>query len=133
MFDYMCAFLFRSGFAHADNVITKRCSKTITWLLLPRFQGNKPHSPEPSGTFRNLPPEPTPTPHTGTLPNLATPEPSGTFWNLPPEPAPATRTGTHQSLSGLKTPLAFAVGEKINSCVIPNSLDYFLLAGRWFM
>ena len=98
------------------------------------------HTPEPSGTFRNLPPEPTPahagtmrklhqhsgtfqnlppepTPaHTGTLRNLPepshTPEPSGTFRNLPPEPAPATRTGTHRSLSGLKTPLAYAVGEK---------------------
>ena len=99
------------------------------------------HTPEPSGTFRNLPPEPTPahagtmrklhqhsgtfqnlppepTPaHTGTLRNLPepshTPEPSGTFRNLPPEPAPATRTGTHRSLSGLKTPLAYAVGEKV--------------------
>ena len=57
------------------------------------------HTPEPSGTFRNLPPEPTPA-HTGTL------------RNLPSEPAPATRTGTHRSLSGLKTPLAYAVGEK---------------------
>ena len=57
--------------------------------------------PEPSGTFRNPPPEPTL-------------EPSGTCRNLPPEPAPApaTRTGTHRSLSGLKTPLAYAVGEK---------------------
>ena len=72
------------------------------------------HTPEPSGTFRNLhqhTPElsgtclwnPTPA-HTGTF---------GTFLrNLPPEPAPATRTGTHRSLSGLKTPLAYAVGEK---------------------
>ena len=74
-------------------------------------------TPEPSGTFRNLPPEPTPA-HTGTFRNLPrnlhqrTLEPSGTFWNLPPEPAPATRTGTHRSLSGLKTPLAYAVGEK---------------------
>ena len=172
----MGAFLFRSGFAHADNVITKRCSKTITWLLLSRLQGNKPHSRELSGTFRklhpeptpahtgtlrNLPPEPTPAhtgtlrnlppePHTETLRNLPEPasgtytrgtfrnlppeptpshtgtpsgtcfrnlhqhslEPSGTFWNLPPEPASATRTGTHRSWSGLKTPLAYAVGEK---------------------
>ena len=67
------------------------------------------NSPEPSGTFRKLPPEPTPA-HTGTLRNL--PEPSGTFRNLPPEPAPQTRTGIHRSLSGLKTPLAYAVGEK---------------------
>ena len=144
--------------------------QSITWLLLSRLQGNKPHrnspepsepclrnlhqhapelfgtlrrnlpnpasgtytntrrnSSEPSGTFRNLPPELTilhqnspepyrnlfsePTPaDAGTLRN--SPEPSGTFRNLPPEPAPATRTGTHRSLSGLKTPLACAVGEK---------------------
>ena len=83
------------------------------------------HTPEPTpahtGTLRNLP-EPAsgtyytsthrkPTPaHTGTLRNL--PELSGTFRNLPPEPAPQTRTGIHRSLSGLKTPLAYAVGEK---------------------
>ena len=94
---------------------------------------------QPFGTFGNLPPEPTPA-YTGTLQNLPelasgtytilhrnspepsgtclrnlhqhTPELSGTFQNLPPEPAPATRTGTHRSLSGLKTPLAYAVGEK---------------------
>ena len=84
MFDYMGAFLFRSGFANADNVITKRCSKTITWLLLSRLQYNKPHSPEPSGTFRKLHPQPTP---------AHTPEPSGTFRNLSPEPTPA-QTGT---------------------------------------
>ena len=98
------------------------------------------NTPELCGTFRNLPPEPTPA-HTGTLRNLRNlppeptpahtgtlrnlPEPaSGTytsthwnlpeFQNLPPEPAPATRTGTHRSLSGLKTPLAYAVGEKRN-------------------
>ena len=97
------------------------------------------NSPEPSGTFRNLPPEPTPA-HAGTLRNLLepasrtytskrrnspelsgtlrnlppepTPAHTGTLRNLPPEPAPATRTGTHRSLSGLKTPLAYAVGEK---------------------
>ena len=213
MFDYMGAFLFRSGFAHADNAITKRCSKTITWLFLSRLQGNKPllNLPKPcnsppaqTGTLRNLrnlPPEPTPAhigilwnlpepasgtyttthrnfpepsgtclqnlhqhtpepPASGTytstrrnpaattsalrnLPELAsgtytsthrnppepsgtflqnlhqhTPEPSGTFRNLPPEPAPATRTGTHRSLSGLKTPLAYAVGEKNMSQIL---------------
>ena len=48
MFDYMGAFLFRNGFAHVDNVN---------------------NSPEPSGTFRKLPPEPTPA-HTGTLRNV---------------------------------------------------------------
>ena len=97
----------------------------------------QPSEPTPAhtGTLRNLPPEPTPA-HAGTLRNLPepasgnytstpepsgtclrnlhqhTPEPCGTFRNLPPEPAPATRTGTHRSLSGLKTPLAYAVGEK---------------------
>ena len=221
IFDCMGVFL-RSGFAHVDNVIPMiPMIKAITWLLLSRLQGNKPHrnfpepsepfllnlrqhtpepseifqnlpelasgtytvlhrnSPEPSGTclgnlhhftkelsgtFRNPPPEPTPA-HSGTLRNLPepsgtclgnlhrftmfytgtlrnlpepasgtytilqrnypepsgtclrnihqhTPELSGTFRNLPPEPAPATRTGTHRSLSGLKTPLAYAVGEK---------------------
>ena len=115
----MGAFLFRSGFAHADNIITKRCSKTITWLFLSRLQGNKPHSPEPSGTFRKLYPEPTPA-HTGILWNLPepasgtyttthrdftclrnlhqhTPEPSGTFRSLPPEPTPA-HAGTLRKL-----------------------------------
>ena len=144
----------RSGFAHVDNVIP--VIKAITWLLLSRLQGNKPHrnspetsepyllnlrqhTPEPSEIFRNLPGLATPF-YTGTLRNLPepasgtytilqrnspepsgtclrnlhqhTPELSGTFRNLPPEPAPATRTGTHRSLSGLKTPLAYAVGEK---------------------
>ena len=82
--------------------------------------------PEPSGRFRNLPLEPTPLPGTlrhsaelsGTLRNLPLEPPpahTGTlrnFRNLSLEPAPATRTGTHRSLSGLKTPLAYAVGEK---------------------
>ena len=57
-----------------------------------------PEPSEPSGIFWKPPPEPTPA-HAGTL------------RNLPPELAPATRTGTHRSLSGLKTPLAYAVGE----------------------
>ena len=109
-------------------------------------------TPELSGTFRTLPPEPTPT-RAGTFQNPLKPsetfrnQPFGTFRNLPPgnlpelasgsytilhrnspeptprhartlrnllpELAPATRTGTHQSLSGLKTPLAYAVGEKL--------------------
>ena len=87
--------------------------KTITWLLLSRLQGNKPHQNSPR-TFRTLPPEPIPS---GTcLQNLRqhapelsgtclgnlhqhTPEHSGTFRNLPPEPTPA-HTGTHRSLSG---------------------------------
>ena len=67
-----------------------------------RLRNLHQHTPELSGTFRNP------------LRNLQqhTTEPSGTFRNLPPEPAPATRTGTHRSLSGLKTPLAYAVGEQ---------------------
>ena len=90
------------------------------------------NSPEPSGTFRDLP-EPTfrnlpqltswtyasihwnpPKSSRTCLRNLHqhVPELSGTLRNLPPEPAPATRTGIHRSLSGLKTPLAYAVGEK---------------------
>ena len=90
------------------------------------------HTPELSTTVWNLPPKPTPSPGTlrhplehtrelsGTFPNLP-PEPSGTFLrNLPPEPAPATRTGTHRSLSGLKTPLAYAVGENYPN---PKSLS----------
>ena len=237
IFDCMGVFL-RSGFAHVDNVIPMiPMIKAITWLLLSRLQGNKPHrnfpepsepfllnlrqhtpepseifqnlpelasgtytvlhrnSPEPSGTclgnlhhftkelsgtFRNPPPEPTPA-HSGTLRNLPepsgtclgnlhrftmfytgtlrnlpepasgtytilqrnypepsgtclrnihqhTPELSGTFRNLPPEPAPATRTGTHRSLSGLKTPLAYAVGEKqkkLGSYVLFHFVELF--------
>ena len=79
-------------FAHADNVITKRCSKTITWLFLSRLQGDKPllNLPKPwnsppaqTGTLRNLrnlPPEPTPA-HIGIL---------------LPEPASGTYTTTHR-------------------------------------
>ena len=66
------------------------------------------HTPEPCGNYTS-----TPEPSGTCLRNLHqhTPEPCGTFQNLP-EPAPATRTGTHRSLSGLKTPLAYADGEK---------------------
>ena len=79
-------------------------------------------TPRPSKTFRNLPLEPTPA-HT---------EPSGTFRNLPPEPAPATRTGTHRSLSGLKTPLAYAVGKKgagnaQNAWKLNNAMHLYML------
>ena len=66
------AFL-RSCYAHVDNVIP--VVKTITWLLLSRLQGNKPHrnfpepcepclrnlhqhAPELFGTLRNLPNSP---------------------------------------------------------------------------
>ena len=104
-----------NGFPYVDNVIP--VIKTITWLLLSRLEGNKPHrnSPEPSGTylralrtlgkpseiFRNLPelasgtytstrrnsPEPSGT----CLRNLRqhTPELPGTFRNPPPDPTPA--------------------------------------------
>ena len=116
IFDYMGAFL-HSSFAHVDNIIP--VIKTITWLLLSRLQGNKPHrnSPEPSEpclrnlhqhapelsrTLRNLPrlsgtnlSEPS-----GTyLLNLRqhTPEPSEIFRNLPPEPS-AFYTGTLRNL-----------------------------------
>ena len=74
-----------------DNII--RVIKTITWLLLSRLQGNKPHrsSPEPSelasdptpilaGTLRN-PPELS-EPYLWNLHQHA-PELSGTFQNLP--------------------------------------------------
>ena len=68
-----------------------------TYLL--NLRQHTPELPKSSGTcLRNLPPEPTPAY-------------AGTLRNLPPEPAPATRTGTHRSLSGLKTPLVYAVGE----------------------
>ena len=94
IFDYMGAFLCNS-FVHVHNVIP--VIKTITWLLLSRLQGNKPHrnSPEPSepclrnlhqhalelfGTLRNLP-----NPASGTYTNTRrnSPEPSGTFRDLP--------------------------------------------------
>ena len=74
-------------------------TKGAVWIQ--NTQGAIPKKPEPSETFRNLPPKPTPA-HTGTL---------GTFRNLPPEPAPATRTGTHQLIMA-EDPLACAVGEK---------------------
>ena len=85
IFDYMGAFL-RNSFAYVDNVI-----------------------PVMIGTFRNLPPEPTPTyaiiqrnpPKTSRtcLRNLHhfTPQLSGTFRNLPLEPTPFY-TGTLRNL-----------------------------------
>ena len=97
--------------------------------------------PEPSsGTFlRNLPPEPSsgtflrnlpPEPSSGTFLRNLPPEPSsGTFLrNLPPEPALQTRSGTHRSLSGLKTPLAYAVGEKNKYFLfLINIIDYYII------
>ena len=100
-----------------------------------KYTSTRRNSPELSRTLCNFgtlwnvsgtlwSPQPTPAP-TGTRRNL--PEPSSTFRNLPPEPAPATRTGTHRSLSGLKTPLAYAVGEKDDAKCLPltdsNMLD----------
>ena len=83
----------------------KATNHTRTLLNLPK-QWN---SPEPSGTFRKLPPEPTPA-YTGTLRNLPeiasrtyTLEPSGTFWKLLPEPTPAY-TGTLRNLLPEPTP-----------------------------
>ena len=75
--------------------------QSITWLLLSRLQGNKPHrnSPEPSepclrnlhqhapelfGTLRRNLPNPASGTYTNTRRNSS--EPSGTFRNLPPEP-----------------------------------------------
>ena len=89
--------------------------KTITWLLLSRLQGNKPHrnSPEPSeplppilhqhspelfGTLRNFP-----NPAFGTYTNTRrnSPEPSRTFQDLP-EPTfrnlPEPTSGTYASI-----------------------------------
>ena len=93
----------RSGFAHVDNVITKRCSKqshgcscqgckatnhTGTLRNLPNpasrtYTSTRRNSPEPSGNcLRNL--------------HQHTPEPSEIFRNLPPELTPA-HTGTVRS------------------------------------
>ena len=78
-------------FEHScEEFLEVSCTVESGWSLR-RFASRKKFTPEPTPA------------HT---------EPSGTFRNLPPEPAPATRTGTHRRLSGLKTPLAYAVGEK---------------------
>ena len=115
IFDCM-GVLLPSGCAHVDNVIP--VIKAITWLLLSRLQGNKPHrnfpepsepyllnlcqhTPEPSEIFRNLPElasgtytilhRNSPEPSGTRLRNLHqhTPELSGTFRNPPPEPTPS--------------------------------------------
>ena len=107
----------------------------------PARAGTLRNLPQPSRTFRNLPELasgtyasthrnlPSPEPSGTCLWNLHqhTPEPSGTFPNLSPEPAPATRSGTHRSLSGLKTPVAYAVGEIFRSCsmIIYDPLIHF--------
>ena len=115
IFDNMGAFLCNS-FVHVHNVIP--VIKTITWLLLSRLQGNKPHrnSPEPSepclrnlhqhalelfGTLWNLP-----NPASGTYTNTRrnSPQPSTTFRDLPeptfrnlPELTPWTCASTHRN------------------------------------
>ena len=79
----------------------KATNHTGTLLNLPKHW----NSPEPSGTFRKLPPEPTQA-HTGTLRNLPpepTPAHTGTLRNLPPEPTPA-HAGTLQNLPPEPTP-----------------------------
>ena len=111
---------------------THRNSPELSGTFQAYLLNLRQHTPEPSEIFRNLPELASPEPSGTCLRNLHqhTPEPSGTFGtrlrnlhqhtpelsgtfrNLPPEPAPATRTGTHRSLSGLKTPVAYAVGEK---------------------
>ena len=131
IFDYMGAFL-RNSFAHVDNAIP--VIKTITWpeptvlrqhapeligtlwnLANPAsgtYTNTRRNSPEPSGTFRDLPeptfrnlPEPTswtyasihwnPPKSSGLPPEPThhfTPGLSGTFRNLPPEPTPLSGT-----------------------------------------
>ena len=156
----MGAFFLRSGSAHVDNIITKRCSKqshgcpwqgckatnhSVTLRNLPNpasstytpvHTATLPNLPEPaSGTynrthwnwtcFRNLPPEPTPA-HAGTLRNLPNPASSthtpvhtATLRNLPepaseptpahagtlrnlPEPASGTYTSAHRNWTCLR-------------------------------
>ena len=107
----------RSGFAHVDNVITKRCSKqshgcpwqgcnatnhTVTLRNLPNLASRTlpahtrtlRNPPEPSGSCLRNPHQHTPE-LSGTFRNLPTPaEISGTFRN-PPEPS-GTYTSTHR-------------------------------------
>ena len=125
MFDCMGAILFVQWFCHVDNVITKRCSKQSHGCSCQGCKATDHTGPELSGTFRTLPPQPTPA-RTGTLRNPPEPsgtyprnlhqytstplnplepsetlrnlpEPTGTFRNLPPEPTPA-HTGTLRNL-----------------------------------
>ena len=100
-----------------EKVITKRCSNNHMAApdKVARQQTTQCNSPEPSepclrylhhfttpqlsGIFRNLPPEPAIIAHTGTLQNLPeTPELSVTFRNLPPETTPSgTYTSTRRN------------------------------------
>ena len=85
-------FLLRNGFAYVDNVIQNNHTAAPV----------KVAAPELSGTFRTLPPEPTPA-RAGTLQNL--PQTSRTFRNLP-NPASGTYTSTHRNPPGLPEPLS---------------------------
>ena len=121
--------------ASVQNDHTAAPVKVAAPELLEPSEPSEPPEPTPAraGTLGNLPPEPTPA-RAGTCRNppepasgtcfetyTSTPARAGTFRNLPPEPAPATRAGTHRSLSGLKTPLAYAVGQKIRADIPPWS------------
>ena len=120
----MSAIFLAQWFCPCGQCYYQKVFKTTTWLPLTKLQSNKPHrnSPEPSrsclrnlhqhtpelsGTFRNLP-EPTPATHRNS------PEPSRTcFRNLHqhtlelsgttsthrnfPEPASGTYTSTHRN------------------------------------
>ena len=102
IFDYMGAFL-RNAFAHVDNIIPVIKNNHMAAPVKVARQQTTPelclrnlhqHVPELFGTFRTLPPEPTPT-RAGTLQNPPEAsetfrnQPFGTFRNLPPEPTPA--------------------------------------------
>ena len=81
-------FFLLSGFAHVDNVITKRCSKQSHGCLCQAGKATS-HTVMFGFFLRNLPLELTPA-HTGTLQNLLrTFRTLLTFRNLPPEPTPA--------------------------------------------
>ena len=111
MFDYMGAISFAQWCCPCGQRHHQKVFKTITWLLLSRLSGNKPH--RNSGTFWNLPPclqnllpqlasgtytsphrnspEPSTNSRTHTSTHRNPPEPSGTcLRNLPPELASAT-------------------------------------------
>ena len=89
-----------------DNII--RVIKTITWLLLSRLQGNKPHrnSPEPDPCLRNLHQPCLRNLHqrAGTLRNPREPsktfrnQPFGTFRNLPEPTTSGTYASIHRNL-----------------------------------
>ena len=92
-------------------------------------------TPEPSGTFRTLPPEPKPT-RAGILRNSRTlrnlpPEltPSGTFRNLPPEPTPAQNPRNLPELASIKLALA----AKPILCVVMAAKQVYAVGLNEFM